>query len=192
MAKIGYALTWRPEENIDLQIDTLRLEGCEQIFTEKVSGVKFIQIEFEQLLKIVKEGDTIVVCRFLNLVKDVVQLIQLVKQLKLRGIHLKSLKKSFDSTTPIGDLFYQMMCVLADTQKCLRGDNTLEELRITKEKGRIGGRKFKELSQQYQLIAPKVKKVHDSMMYSNKTIQEIFSIKNKAIFYQILAFANQK
>lgn len=192
MTKIGYALTWRPEENIDLQIDTLRLEGCGQIFTEKVSGVKFIQIEFDQLLKIAKEGDTIVVCRFLNLGKDVAQLIQLVKQLKLRGIHLKSLKESFDSTTPMGDLFYQMMCVLADTQKCLRRDNTLEGLRITKEKGRIGGRKFKELNQQYQLIAPEVKKVHDSMMYSNKTIQEIFLIKNKAIFYQILAFANQK
>lgn len=192
MAKFGYALTWTPEENIALQVDILRLEGCGRIFTEKVSGVKFIQIEFEQLLKIAKEGDAIVVCGFLNLGKDVVQLIQLIKQLKLRGIHLKSLKESFDSTTPMGDLFFQMMCVLADTQKCLRRENTLEGLRIAKEKGRIGGRKFKGLNQQYQLIAPEVKKVHDSMMYSNKTIQEIFLIKNKTIFYQILALASQK
>lgn len=192
MAKIGYALAWRPEENIDLQIDILRLEGCEQIFGERVSGVKFIQIEFEQLLKVAKKGDTIVACGFLNLGKDITQLIQLIEALKLRGINLKSLKESYDSTTPMGDLFYRMMCVWADTEKCLRRENTLEALRIAKEKGRKGGRKWKGLNPQYQLIAPQVKKVHDSMMYSNKTIQEIFSIKNKAIFYQILAFANQK
>jgi DNA invertase Pin-like site-specific DNA recombinase len=192
MAKIGYALAWRPQENIDLQINILRLEGCEQIFAERVSGVKFIQIEFEQLLKVAQKGDTIVACGFLNLGKDITQLIQLIEALKLRGVHLKSLKESYDSATPMGDLFYRMMCVLADTEKCLRRENTLEGLRITKEKGRKGGIKWKGLNPQYQLIAAEVKKVHDSMMYSNKTIQEIFSIKNKAIFYQILAFANQK
>ena len=55
-----------------------------------------------------------------------------------------------------------------------------------------GGRDFIGLNKQYQIIAPQVKKVHDSMMYPNKTIREIFSIKSKAIFYQILAFANKK
>lgn len=192
MIKFGYALTWTSEENINLQLDILRLEGCRKIFTNKVSGVKFIQIEFEQLLTLAKQGDTIVVCRFLNLGKDMVQLIKLIEQLKLRGIHLKSLNESFDSATPMGDLFYRLMCMLADTEKSLRRENALEGLRIAKEKGMQGGRKFIGLNKQYQIIAPQVKKVHDSMMYSNKTIREIFSIKNKAIFYQILAFANKK
>ncbi len=42
--KIGYSLTWTSEENIDLQLDILRLKGCWKIFTNKVWGVKFIQI----------------------------------------------------------------------------------------------------------------------------------------------------
>jgi len=84
------------------------------------------------------------------------------------------------------------MCILAETERNLRRENTLEGLRIAKENGKQGGRKFIGLNKQYQIIAPQVKKAHDSMMYSNKTIRDIFSIKNKAIFYQILAFANKK
>ncbi len=129
-----------------------------------------------------KEGDTIVVCTLLNLGKDMVQLIKLIEQLKLRGIHLQSLNDSFDSTTPMGYLLYRLMCILTDTQKCLRRDNTLEGLRIAKEKGMQGGRKFIGLNKQYQIIAPEVKKVHDSMMYSNKNIREIFSIKIRQYF----------
>ena len=90
-----------------------------------------------------------------------VQLINLIEQLKLRGIHLKSLNESFDSATPMGDLFYRLMCMLADTEKSLRRENALEGLRIAKEKGMQGGRKFIGLNKQYQIIAPQVKKVHD-------------------------------
>lgn len=128
MTKFGYALTWTSEENIDLQLDILRQEGYWQIFTDKISCVKFIQIEFEQLLTLAKEGDNIIVCRFLNLGKDMVQLIKLTEQLKLRGIHLKCLNESFGSTTPMGDLFYRFMCFLADTERSLRRENTLEGL----------------------------------------------------------------
>jgi DNA invertase Pin-like site-specific DNA recombinase len=93
--------------------------------------VKFIQIEFEQLLTLAKEGDTMVVCRFLNLGKDMDQLIEQL-------IHLKPLNESFDSTI----LFYLLMCILADTERSLRSENTLEGLRIAKEKVMQGGRKF--------------------------------------------------
>lgn len=34
--KIGYSLTWTSEENIDLQLDILRLKGCWKIFPNKV------------------------------------------------------------------------------------------------------------------------------------------------------------
>lgn len=192
MAKLGYVFVWRQEDDSDFQSDILNSEGCSQIFTEKVSGVRFIQIEFEKLLNLAKEGDTIVVCKLFYLGKDLGQLIKLIGQLKAQGIYLKSLKESFDTATPTGELFCRLMCTLAETLKSMRSENTLGGLRRARAKGKKSGRSPKELYEQYQMIASQVKKVHDSMQYSTATIQEIFSIKSKAAHYKILAFANKR
>lgn len=191
MAKLGYVFVWTQEDNSDFQRAILQSEGCSQIFTEKVSGVRFIQIEFEKLLNLAKEGDTIVVCKLFYLGKDLRQLITLIEQLKVRGIYIKSLKESFDTATPTGDLFCQLMCTLAETLRSIRSENTLEGLRRARAKGKKSGRSPNKLDKEYQIIASEVKKAHDSMLYSTATIQEIFSIKSKTAYYKILAFANK-
>ena len=192
MAKLGYVFVWRQEDDSDFRIGILQSEGCSQIFTEKVSGVRFIQIEFEKLLNLAKEGDTIVVCKLFYLGKDLGQLIKLIEQLNARRIYLKSLKESFDTATPTGELFCRVMCTLADTMKSIRSENTLEGLQRARAKGKKSGRSPKELDELYQIIASQVKKLHDSMQYSNATIQEIFAIKSRAAYYKILAFANKR
>jgi DNA invertase Pin-like site-specific DNA recombinase len=51
MIKLGYARVSTLEQNLDLQIDSLQKEGCKQIFTDKVSGVKSVKPEFEKLIR---------------------------------------------------------------------------------------------------------------------------------------------
>ena len=48
--KIGYARVSTEDQNLDSQIDALKKEGCDDIFSEKVSGASSQQEELEKNL----------------------------------------------------------------------------------------------------------------------------------------------
>ena len=96
-----------------MQMDALQKEGCKQIFTDKISGVKANKPNFERLLEYARTGDTIVVWKLDRLGRSTVQLIELMEELKKKGIHLKSLNESIDTTSATGTLFFQFMCMLS-------------------------------------------------------------------------------
>lgn len=68
---------------------------------------------FEKLLEYARQGDTIVVWKLDRLGKSTIQLIELMENLKKKGIHLKSLSEAIDTTSANGMLFFQFMCILA-------------------------------------------------------------------------------
>ena len=188
MIKLGYARVSTLEQNLDLQMDALQGEGCKQIFTDKVSGVKSVKPEFEKLITYVRPGDTIVVWKLDRLGRSTVQLIELIEKLKIQGVHLKSLSESIDTSTATGNLFFQFMCILAEHERNVIRERTKAGLTAARVRGRKGGRPF-GLSERYQLIAPEVKKAYESLEYSTDKIREIYSIKSQPTLYKILAFA---
>ena len=188
MIKLGYARVSTLEQNLDLQVDSLQKEGCKQIFTDKVSGVKSVKPEFEKLIAYARPGDTIVVWKLDRLGRSTVQLIELIEKLKIQGIHLKSLSESIDTSTATGNLFFQFMCILAEHERNVIRERTKAGLTAARVRGRKGGRPF-GLSERYQLIAPEVRKAYESLEYSTDKIREIYSIKSQPTLYKILAFA---
>lgn len=188
MVKLGYARVSTLEQNLDLQLDALNAEGCKQIFTDKVSGVKSIKVEFEKLLAYVRPGDTIVVWKLDRLGRSTVQLIELIEKLKARGIQLKSLSEAIDTATATGNLFFQFMCILAEHERNVIRERTNAGLKAARARGKNGGRPL-GLSERYQLIAQEVKQAYESKNYSTSKIKEIYSIKSQPTLYKILAFA---
>jgi len=98
-----------------------------------------------------RAGDTIVVWKLDRLGKSTVQLIELMGELKEKGIHLKSLSESIYSTAATGMLFFQFMCILAEHERIIIRERTLAGLSSARARGRTGGRP-KGLAQQYHLI----------------------------------------
>jgi hypothetical protein len=58
---IGYARVSTIEQTLDLQQDALRQAGCEQVFTDHISGAKSERPGLTQALEFVRSGDILVV-----------------------------------------------------------------------------------------------------------------------------------
>lgn len=185
MIKLGYARVSTEEQNLHLQEDALEKEGCKQIFTDKISGVKAKKPNFEKLLEYARKGDTLVVWKLDRLGRSTIQLIELMEDLKNRGIHLKSLCESIDTTSATGMMFFQFMCMLAEHERNVIRERTVAGLRSARARGRTGGRP-KGLSKHYQLIAPDVKAMYEKGDRSTKEIRKIFGIKSQPTLYKIL------
>ncbi len=188
MIKLGYARVSTYEQNLDLQTDALQKEGCKQIFTDKISGTKANKPNFEKLMEYARQGDTIVVWKLDRLGRSTVKLIEFMEELKKKGIHLKSLNESIDTTSATGTLFFQFMCMLAEHERNIIRERTMAGLNSARARGRKGGRP-NGLSQHYQLIAPEVKEMYEKGIRTTEEIRKIYKIKSQPTLYKILIFS---
>ena len=58
---ISYARISTIDQNLDLQLDALKQAGCEQVFTDKITGTKFDRPQLNELKKILRSGDIVIV-----------------------------------------------------------------------------------------------------------------------------------
>ena len=56
----GYARVSTTEQNLDIQIELLRKNGCEKIYTDIASGVRSNRKGLNELIKYMRQGDTVI------------------------------------------------------------------------------------------------------------------------------------
>lgn len=85
---IGYARVSSNAQELKLQLDALAQAGCAKvnIFTDKVSGAKSARPGLDRCLGQIKAGDVLVVWRLDRLGRSMRHLVDLVEQLKERGV----------------------------------------------------------------------------------------------------------
>src|SRR3954449_12461742 len=84
---IGYARVSTLDQNLALQQDALSAAGCEQLYTDAVSGSVTDRPGLTQALSHLRTGDTLVVWRLDRLGRSLPHLIETVKQLQERRTH---------------------------------------------------------------------------------------------------------
>jgi len=141
MTRIGYARVSTVEQDLALQLDSLRAAECDRIFEDRASGAKTDRPGLAQALEFVREGDVLVTWKLDRLARSLPHLIETVNLLEQKGVGLQSLTEPVDTTTPGGRLIFHVFGALAQFERDLIRERTRVGLTSAASRGRCGGRK---------------------------------------------------
>lgn len=137
---VGYARVSTSQQDTALQIDALKVAGCERIFEEKASGAQRDRPQLKAALEFMRPGDTLTCYRLDRVARSLKQLIETVEDLEARGVGFKSLNEQIDTTSAGGKLVFHIFASLAEFEKSLIKSRTIAGLEAARERGRVGGR----------------------------------------------------
>lgn len=142
---IGYMRVSSENErqNTDLQYDALIKNGVDQrnIFKDQASGAKSKRTGLEEALKFLLVGDCLVVWKLDRLGRSLPHLIEIIGDLKKRGIAFRSLTETaMDTTNAGGEFLFNIFASLAQYERVLNQERILAGLVAAKNRGRYGGR----------------------------------------------------
>ena len=128
------------EQHLDLQLNALNKAGCEQIFTDKITGIKAERKGLQEALSHLRKRDTLVVWRLDRLGRSLKHLIETLTSLLEKEIEFKSLTENIDTSTPTGMLMFHLIGALAEFERNLIRERTMAGLEAARARGHNGGR----------------------------------------------------
>jgi DNA invertase Pin-like site-specific DNA recombinase len=138
--KIGYARVSTKEQSLVMQVDALKKAGCDKIHEEIASGVKTSRPVLEEIMRNLREGDTLVIWKLDRLGRNLAHLIHLTTKLIEIKVGLISLNDPIDTSTAQGRMVFGIFASLAEFERELIRERTQAGLKSARARGRKGGR----------------------------------------------------
>lgn len=134
--KIGYVRVSDKDQSEALQIDALKTAGCEIIYGDHgVSGSITHRRGLDDMLAELKSGDTLVVWKLDRLGRSTIHLLQLLSDLRDRGVDFQALIQGIDTTTAIGRMLYGQLAVFAEFEREQISDRTKAGMAAARKRG---------------------------------------------------------
>ena len=154
--RIGYARVSTDDQNLSIQKASLEADKCKIVFEEKKSGTKRAgRAQLDLALKVLQEGDTLVVTRLDRLGRSLRDLANIAHEIDSIGGHLRVVEQSVDTSTSAGRAFFGMLAVFAQFETDVRRDRQAEGIAKAKKAGvytggkpRISRKKVSEMIQE--------------------------------------------
>ncbi|MCV2953920.1 recombinase family protein [Escherichia coli] len=157
----GYARVSTEDQNLNLQIDALTQHGIDKLFQEKVTGSKRDRPQLEDMIKGLREGDSVVIYKLDRISRSTKHLIELSETFEELGVNFISIQDNVDTSTSMGRFFFRVMASLAELERDITIERTKSGLEAARARGKKGGRPSKA-SQSIELAL----KMYDSKEYS--------------------------
>lgn len=183
MALIGYARVSKQEQNLDLQIQALKEYGCEQIFSEQISGADDDREEYQKMLNALRKGDRLICWKLDRLGRNTSDFCNLVEKTKELNIPIISLIDQISTASALGEAMSKIASIFAEMERNANRERTIAGLAAAKRRGvqlgRPRGMSAKTQSQWKQVL---------EMRQLGKSIPEIISLLpiSRATIYRYL------
>ena len=105
--------------SLDEQRAELKRNGCEVIVEEQFTGKTTARPKFEDLIKILRADDTLVVCKLDRFARNVTEGIATIKYLFNKGVKVHVLNVGLLENTAMGNFFITTLLAVAELERCM-------------------------------------------------------------------------
>ncbi|GEK37599.1 recombinase family protein [Enterococcus thailandicus] len=164
---IGYIRTSKNSQNlgVEVQKDALMRYKIDALYIEQVSGRKENRKELINALKILNQGDTLVIYKIDRLGRSTKQLVNIISELEEKQINLISIKESIDTSTSMGKVIFTILSAIAELEADYISERTKDALAVLKENGvKLGNKGLKPET---------IEEIKDLFMNTKMTQKEI-------------------
>jgi len=139
--RIGYSRVSTTDQDTSVQALRLEAAGCRRIFAETISSSVQHRPELATCLAYLREGDALVVVRLDRLARSTRELLEIAQDLEERGVDLVVLDQAIDTSTPAGKLMFSVLAAIAQFERDLIRERTMDGLARARAEGKTGGRR---------------------------------------------------
>ncbi|RRW87961.1 recombinase family protein [Pandoraea apista] len=178
--RIGYARVSTDDQNLDLQFDALYKAGIgdDHLYSDTASGKDAERKALAACLKVLREGDTLVVWRLDRLGRSLPDLVRIVGELEQKGVSFESLTEKIETRGAAGKPVFHVFAALAEFERNLIRERTRAGLEAARARGRAGGRKPKLTEAQIKEINEMV----DAQKLPIARIAELYGVSRTTIY----------
>lgn len=135
--KIGYIRLSTTEKSENIQNDALVNAGCKKIYKDK--GF-FDRKKLETCIKSLHKGDYLIIWKLDRLGRSSKDLFEIIDDLNKRGIEFVSLTEKIDTSSNRGKLIFDIFSSIAEFERSIISERTIEGLTTARKQGSKGGR----------------------------------------------------
>ncbi len=121
---IGYGRVSTRRQETHLQMDAFKRAGVIKIFQEKADSTGE-RPQLRVAMASMKPGDVLVVWKIDRIARSLLDLLQLMQELKDAGMAFRSMTEPIDTSTPIGIFLVQILGAVAQLEKSMIRERTI-------------------------------------------------------------------
>lgn len=180
----GYGRVSTKDQNSARQKEALQ-NKCNVYFEDKLSGRNMDRPEFQKMIEQLRPGDSVMVVSIDRLGRNLKELVELSSKLKDMGVNIVALNQGIDTSSKMGQLFYNFMALMSEMELMFIQERQREGIELAKQNGKYKGRPLKKLDDWEQLSkevaenklsverACQLLKISRSTFYRRKKLEEI-------------------
>lgn len=126
-----------------MQTEALEKAGVDRLYTDKASAIALKRPGLTECIRTMERGDVLIIWRLDRLARSLRQLLEIMDNLDKRGIGLRSLNDSIDTTTAVGRLIIHVVGAIAEFERALISERTVAGMYSAKKRGVKVGRERK-------------------------------------------------
>lgn len=183
--RIAYIRVSAVDQNLESQKELLQKCTINKWFEEKISGKNTDRPQLQAMLEYVREGDTVYVKDLSRLARNTKDLLDIVEYLTNKGVSLKSLKESIDTSTNFGKLMITFLGAIYQFERDNLRERQRDGIAVAKQKGKYKGRKKVDKPANFSVVYQK---------WLNREIKSVTAIRELNIseyaFYKFVKEEN--